>query len=133
MPAMRRAGCIWVTPNSIRLRILKDSESSSHKSEVVGYTELDPLEDTESQYPRPKAPHLHRVTPNSIRLRILKDSITSAVLLASRCYTELDPLEDTERSPGSRPVRMNPPGYTELDPLEDTESCPAPPVRSPAH
>ena len=61
-----------VTPNSIRLRILKEIGVEPITLGLEGYTELDPLEDTESTFGSQRDCPFARVTPNSIRLRILK-------------------------------------------------------------
>ena len=61
-----------VTPNSIRLRILKGTQFEFARADEFRYTELDPLEDTERAIRTLRVVPADSVTPNSIRLRILK-------------------------------------------------------------
>ncbi|MBN1921332.1 MAG: hypothetical protein JW892_08820, partial [Anaerolineae bacterium] len=84
-----------VTPISIRWRILKREHIRAEPAHAVGYTHLDPLEDTETGagYDRGGRPlELH---PS----RSVEDTETRTdptAHIAAIGYTHLDPLEDTE-------------------------------------
>ena len=61
-----------------------------------GFTQLDPLEDTESTLSVSLVRLSSLVSPNSIRLRILKAKTPNSPCQRGDSFTQLDPLEDTE-------------------------------------
>ncbi len=136
-----------VSPTSIRSRILKATRPTTICSTRIGFTHVDPFEDTErierdlhraiAIVVSPtsirsrilKAPTRHpnyqtsRVSPTSIRSRILKVSTLQPRRWSHRGFTHVDPFEDTERY--LRLIEKTPHifGFTHVDPFEDTESC----------
>ena len=85
-----------VAEASIRLRILKDGESTIRNSVAV-------------------------VAEASIRLRILKVSFQCSSIIVLRGGRGIDPLEDTERIVQGKRAYWHERGRG-IDPLEDTES-----------
>ena len=88
---------VAVTVGSIRWRILKEILRQWLAAIALGYSGLDPMEDTESQILAVISLILSTVTVGSIRWRILKaTSCAGRRQAALPSYSGLDPMEDTE-------------------------------------
>ena len=88
---------------------MEDTESQQSAPAGVGhasYSGLDPMEDTESDRRMPGGAGQRRVTVGSIRWRILKDDNHRRGAVRSAGYSGLDPMEDTERGSTSRVSRI---------------------------
>jgi len=111
----------FVSPTSIRSRILKDATQRQAPPGPARFTHVDPFEDTESAADSCKVPAIYcftHVDPFEDTERTAREWRASA----SKRFTHVDPFEDTESlvvAASLRPMRGR---FTHVDPFEDTES-----------